>query len=147
MVIMTGRKPLYKLCPVDTFSFIPVSIATAVFGGVTIWLYLKDNGIMFFTGALTALMILIIIYSVYCCIFVKLNVFEDGFYYKKGFAQGKFYKYSEITEAAENQKHNPNGSVNYCFSFTASDGTKYDFICPMSQSDGIDYMIDIIDNQ
>lgn len=147
MIILTGKKPLFKLCAIDTFSFIPVSIATAVFGGMTIWLHLRDNGIMLFTGALTALMLCIIIYSVYCCIFVKLHVFEDGFYYKNGFARGKFFKYSEITEAAENQKHNPNGSTSYCFRFTTSDGTKYDFTCPMSQSDGIDYMIDIINNQ
>lgn len=144
---MTGKKPLFKLCAIDTFSFIPVSIATAVFGGITIWLHLRDNGIMLFTGALTALMLCIIIYSVYCCIFVKLHVFEDGFYYKNGFSKGKFFKYSEIIEAAENQKHNPNGSTSYCFRFTTADGTKYDFICPMSQSDGIDYMIDTINNQ
>lgn len=144
MTTMTDKKPLYKLCPADTFSFIPLSAVFAAFGGVTLWLYLRDNGIMFFTGIIAILLLGVIIYSVYCQVFVKMLVYEDGFYYRKGFSQGKFYSYSEISEASESQKHNPNGSTSWCFHFTTADGQQFSFTCPMNQTDGIDYMLDKI---
>ncbi len=144
---MSTKKPIYMLCPTDMFSFIPMSVVFLVFGGFTVWSYIKSNGIMFFSGPLALLMLGIIIYGVYCRLFVKLLVYEGGFYYQKGFSKGKYYKYSDIKEASDSQKHNPNGSTSWCFHFTTADGQQFDFTCPMNQSDGIDFMLDKINGE
>lgn len=141
---MSDKKPKYILSKADKFSLIPLSIFFLIPGVITVFLYLSDNGAMIFTGAFAAFGLALTIYSIYCTCFVRILVFEDGFLYQPNIFTKKHYDYAEIAEAWDTQKRNPNGSTSWFFNFKTLDGQQFSFACPMNQTDGIDYMLEII---
>lgn len=125
----------------DLFAFIPVSILFLVFGGVSIWLHRSNNGAVLFTGFITAILIIIAVYLLYRCLFVKLLIGEHGFYYQNGITGGTYYNYSDITEAWQSEGKNTNGTVSSYFHFRTADGHIGKFLFTPAQAEGIEYLL------
>ncbi|MBQ8828300.1 MAG: hypothetical protein IJZ90_04100 [Clostridia bacterium] len=142
---MKGSNWRYKI-GTDMFSFIPITVLLVVFGGVSVWLYIKDNGIVLFTGFLTALVLCIAVYNVYRCLFVKLLIGEDGFYLRTKPGNGKYYDYTEITEAWESEGKSANGVVNYYLNYKTADGNTVKFPFNAAQSESAEYLLSRINN-
>ncbi len=143
---MKEKEIIFKLSKSDKSAIIPMLIFMAVTGGISLWLYLSDNGFFIFTALFFAFITAILIHTVYCLCFVKILVYEDGFLYQPNIFTKKHFNYSEISEAWDTQKHYPNNAVTWCFNFKTVDGQQFSFMCPMNQADGIDYMLDKINN-
>ena len=80
----------------DLFSLIPASVTLLVFGGTTVILKIKNNGMFIFTGLLSLAVIAIIAAVLYAHFFKKILIDDEGFYYKNGIGKAKYY--SEVTE-------------------------------------------------
>lgn len=131
----------------DLFSFIPLLILLLVFGGVSLWLYLIDNGAVLFTGLFTAVILLLVIYSIYRYLFIKILVYEDGFYCQTKIGNGKYYKYSDIAQAWQSQGIETNGAAGNYFNFRTTDGDVIKFYFLPSQDEGIDYILTTINGE
>lgn len=130
----------YKI-GVEPFGFIPLAILLAVFGGVSIWLHISNNGAFLFTDLLTAFVLIITVYSIYKYMFVKILVGETGFYHQTKPGNGKYYDYADITEAWESSGKTANGMESYYFCYKTTDGQIIKFPFTASQSDGIEYLL------
>lgn len=142
---MKNKDLKYKIGK-DWFSLIPMLLLLSVFGGISIWLYLSQNGAFIFTGFMTVLLILITLYVIYCCIFRKILIFEDGFYFQTDIGNGKYYKYSDIAKAWESDGKALNGVPTYYFNFRTSQGSVKRFSFLIADSDGIEYLINAVEN-
>lgn len=131
----------------DLFSLFPITLTLIVFGGVTVWLKLFDNGMFIFTGFLTAVVIVILIYTLYNCFFKKIFVYEEGFYYRNGIAKGKYYRYEDIVEAWESEGKTTNGVMNYYLNFKTTDGIVVKFNFTADKGEGVMYLIDKVNGQ
>lgn len=77
----------------DLFSLIPASITLLVFGGTTVILKIKNNGMFIFTGLLSLAVIAIIVAVLYAHFFKKIIIDDEGFYFKIGIGKAKYYKF------------------------------------------------------
>ena len=68
----------------DLFSLIPASVTLLVFGGTTVILKIKNNGMFIFTGLLSLAVIAIIAAVLYAHFFKTILIDDEGFYYKNG---------------------------------------------------------------
>lgn len=90
-------------------------IMFAVFGGLTAWLYSTDNGAFIFTGLFSAILLALVIATVYRLVFYKVLVGKDGFYYQTGPSNGKFYNYTDVEKAWLNSGEAQNrAQEDYC---------------------------------
>lgn len=125
----------------DLFSLIPASVALLVFSGTTIILKIKNNGIFIFTGLLSLAVIAIIASILYAHFFKKILIDDEGFYYKNGIGNAKYYKFSDIKEAWESGGMAGNGANQYYLNFKTADGTVKKFVFTAANSDGVDFLI------
>ena len=87
----------------------------AVFGGVTVWLYSTNNGAFIFTGLFSAILLALVIATVYRLAFFKVLIGKDGFYYQTGPSNGKFYNYTDVEKAWLNSGEAQNrAQEDYC---------------------------------
>lgn len=135
----------YKITSADNHNVCISLIMLAVFGGVSIWLHLSENRAYVFVDILTAVVLIITIYTLYCRIFKKLLIDGEGFYLQTAPGNGRYFKFSEAKEAwiGSNSAYGfvPSG---FCFNFRTAAGEEYRFTFKNNQSDGIDYLTDII---
>lgn len=90
-------------------------IMFAAFGGLTAWLYSTDNGAFIFTGLFSAILLALVIATVYRLAFFKVLIGKDGFYYQTGPNNGKFYNYAEVEKAWINSGEAQNrAQEDYC---------------------------------
>lgn len=90
-------------------------IMFAVFGGLTAWLYSTNNGAFIFTGLFSAILLALVIATVYRLAFFKVLIGKDGFYYQTGPSNGKFYNYAEVENAWLNSGEAQNrAQEDYC---------------------------------
>ena len=90
-------------------------IMFAVFGGLTAWLYGTNNGAFIFTGLFSAILLALVIATVYRLAFFKVLIGKDGFYYQTGPSNGKFYNYAEVENAWLNSGEAQNrAQEDYC---------------------------------
>lgn len=90
-------------------------IMFAVFGGLTAWLYSTDNGAFIFTGLFSAILLALVIATVYRLVFFKVLIGKDGFYYQTGPNNGRFYNYFEVEKAWLNSGEAQNrAQEDYC---------------------------------
>lgn len=120
---------------------IPALIVMIIFGGVSVWLYSVKNGAFIFVSVLTALVLLIVAYSTYRFLFVKVLIGEDGFYHQTSPGNGKYYKYTEITEAWKSSGKNQNGTTECYCSYKTVDGALRKFLFSSFESDELDYFL------
>ena len=125
----------------DLFSLVPAGVALLVFGGTTVILKIKNNGIFIFTGLLSIAVIAIIATVLYAHFFKKIRIDDEGFYYKNGIGKAKYYKFSDIKEAWESGGMAGNGANQYYLNFKTADGTVKKFTFTTVNSDGIDFLI------
>ena len=78
---MKHNDPIYELTA-DLFSLAPLSFALMIFGGATVWLYLAGNGAAILTGFLTVFIVIIGCYAFYRALFVKVLIYDGGFYHR-----------------------------------------------------------------
>lgn len=143
---MTNKQWKYKI-GVDSFSFVPLTIALVVFGGVTVWLKIADNGIFLFTGFISAVLIIIALYNIYRLFASKLLIAEDGFYHKIHLGNGKFYNYSDIKEAWISEGRNVNGVINKYLNYRTSDGTVVKYFFTSQYTEEIEYLVSQINKE
>ncbi|MCI8497055.1 MAG: hypothetical protein HFE85_02230 [Clostridiales bacterium] len=120
--------------------FLALGILLAVFGGITVWLYLARNGMFVFTGLFAVFALLLTVYSVYQAIFVKAFIGETGFYIQTKPGNGRYYDYSEMVEAWEGCEQ-IDLSTHCCFSFRTLEGQVVRFPFPASQEDAFTYLL------
>lgn len=125
----------------DLFSLIPASITLLVFGGTTVILKIKNNGMFIFTGLLSLAVIAIIVAVLYAHFFKKILITDEGFYYKNGIGNAKYYKFSDIKEAWESSGMARNGANQYYLNFKTADGAVKKFTFTAANSDGVDFLI------
>lgn len=125
----------------DLFSLVPAGVALLVFGGTTVILKIKNNGMFIFTGLLSVAVIAIIAAVLYAHFFKKIRIDDEGFYYKNGIGKAKYYKFSDIKEAWESGGMAGNGANQYYLNFKTADGTVKKFTFTTVNSDGIDFLI------
>ena len=63
-------------------------IMFSAFGGLTAWLYSTDNGAFIFTGLFSAILLALVIATVYRLAFFKVLIGKDRFYYQTGPSNG-----------------------------------------------------------
>ena len=125
----------------DLFSLIPASVALLVFGGTTVILKIKNNGMFIFTGLLSLAVIAIIAAVLYAHFFKKILIDDEGFYYKNGIGNVKYYKFSDIKEAWESSGMAGNGANQYYLNFKTAYGIVKKFTFTAVNSDGVDFLI------
>lgn len=74
-------------------------IMFAAFGGLTAWLYSTENGAFIFTGLFSAILLALVIATIYRLAFFKVFIGKDGFYYQTSPSNGKFYNYTDVEKA------------------------------------------------
>ena len=125
----------------DLFSLIPAGVTLLVFGGTTVILKIKNNGMFIFTGLLSFAVIAIIAAVLYAHFFKKILITDEGFYYKNGIGKAKYYKFSDIKEAWESSGMARNGANQYYLNFKTADGAVKKFAFTAANSDGVDFII------
>lgn len=111
---MENRQWKYKIRS-DKMPVILTFIMFAAFGGLTAWLYSTNNGAFIFTGLFSAIMLALVIATVYRLAFFKVLIGKDGFYYQTGPGNGKFYNYVEVEKAWLNSGEAQNrAQEDYC---------------------------------
>lgn len=86
-----------------------------LFGGLTLWLYRKNNGAVIFTGIISALTVLVLILTIYRLLFYKVLISNEGFYYQTGIGNGKYYNYTDVEKAWISSGRSQNGGQGeYC---------------------------------
>lgn len=113
----------------------------AIFGGVSVLLHLADNGAYFFTDILTAFVLAIALYSVYCLLFVKLMIGGEGFYFQTSPFGGRYYSYSDVSKAWLSSGTTFGGIPSgFYFNFKTVEGKVFRFQYQNYQSDEIEYL-------
>ena len=125
----------------DLFSLIPASVTLLVFGGTTVILKIKNNGMFIFTGLLSLAVIAIIAAVLYAHFFKKILIDDEGFYYKNGIGKAKYYKFLDIKEAWESSGMAGNGANQYYLNFKTADGIVKKFVFTAANSDGVDFLV------
>lgn len=125
----------------DLFSLIPASITLLVFGGTTVILKIKNNGMFIFTGLLSLAVIAIIAAVLYAHFFKKILIDDEGFYFKNGIGKAKYYKFSDIKEAWESSGMAGNGANQYYLNFKTADGAVKKFAFTAANGDEVDFLI------
>ena len=142
---MKQNDPIFKLTA-NLFSLAPLSFALMIFGGATVWLYLAGNGAAILTGFLTVFIIMIGCYALYRTLFVKVLIYDSGFYYRKGIGTGRYYRYTEITDAWKSEGKGANGTVTCYLNFqTASEQTEK-FAFTAAQANAVLFLLEKIDD-
>lgn len=126
---------------------IPTLFLLALFGGLTIWLYMSHNGAFLFGMILTVLALAILFAVIYRAIFVKLLIGEDGFYHQTKPGNGRHYKYSQIKKAWESSGKGVNGVENSFCNYETYDGRVVRFPFFPYESDGVDYLMERINDK
>ena len=125
----------------DLFSLIPASVTLLVFGGTTVILKIKNNGMFIFTGLLSLAVIAIIAAVLYAHFFKKILIDDEGFYYKNGIGKAKYYKFLDIKETWESSGMAGNGANQYYLNFKTADGIVKKFVFTAANSDGVDFLV------
>ena len=125
----------------DLFSLIPASVTLLVFGGTTVILKIKNNGMFIFTGLLSLAVIAIIAAVLYAHFFKKILIDDEGFYYKNGIGKAKYYKFLDIKEAWASSRMAGNGANQYYLNFKTADGIVKKFVFTAANSDGVDFLV------
>lgn len=141
VIIMENRQWKYKVGG-RAQGILPSLFLLALFGGVSIYLYLNKNGAFLFCMILTLIAFVSLIACIYWAIFVKVLIGEDGFYHQTKPGNGRYYKYSEITEAWQSEGKQLNGVTGYFCSYETNEGKSVEFPFFPFESDGIDYLIE-----
>lgn len=90
-------------------------IMFAAFGGLTAWLYSTENGAFIFTGLFSAILLALVIATIYRLAFFKVFIGKDGFYYQTSPSNGKFYNYTDVEKAWINSGEAQNrAQEDYC---------------------------------
>lgn len=116
-------------------------IMLAVFGLITVWLYIKNNGAYLFTMIFCVLFIYVLVYTLYKMLFVKVLIGENSFYYQTAPWKGKTYEYSEISEAWISAEVSSSDTGHRYFNFKTPDGKTHNFSFYLYQSDETDYLL------
>lgn len=70
-----------------------------LFASLSIWLRKTDNGAYLFCDILTAIMVAVLITTIYRLLFYKVLIGQDGFYYQTQINNGRYYSYKELGKA------------------------------------------------
>lgn len=137
---MTNKQWKYKIGSGKT-PVILTFFMFAIFGGITAWLYILDNGAFILTGAFSSILLILLFATVYRLVFYKVLIGKDGFYYQTGINNGKFYNYTEVEKAWINSGEAQNrANEDYCnIEIPGIPVIRFQFF--YADTKGIDYLI------
>lgn len=126
--------------------FFPSLLLLLVVGGFSIGLYVTHSDKFFIIGGFvfTALILCLLIMTVFRAAFAKMLLGENGFYYQTRPGNGRHFEYAEITEAWESSESN--SSYSYCC-FKTIDGQILKFPFLNYDYDGVDYFLTQINGE
>lgn len=125
---------------------IPLLILLVLFGGISIWLYSRNNGAFIFTAFFVVIVLALIAYLFYRLMYVKVLIGENGIYHQTKPGNGKYHDYTAITEAWESSGKTLSSTASYC-SYKAADGQVMKFPFLPCEADGIDYFLERINGE
>lgn len=112
-----------------------------LFGGIALLLYLSDNGAFILVSVLAILVFAIFFVSLYNALVKRIYVAEDGFYYRTKITNGRFYNYTEISNAWISSGTNLNGTNSEFFDFECSNGQTYRFALFSDAYEAVEFII------
>jgi hypothetical protein len=118
-----------------------MAIMVALFGSLTLWLHYTKNGAVLFCGILAAIMMLVLLLSIYRLLFYKILIGAEGFYYQTGVSNGKYYAYAEVEEAWISRGIAQNGGQEqYCnIALYKEQVIRFPFF--YKDEDGVEYLV------
>ena len=125
---------------------IPSLFLLALFGSLSIWLRRNGNGAFLFFMLFSALMIVILLVVVYRAAFVKVLIYEDGFFHQTKPGGGTYYKYNQIRKAWQSSGRSVNGATCCFCSYQTYEGENIKFSFLPCDSDSVDYLIEHVGN-
>lgn len=120
---------------------IPSLFLLALFGGLSIWLYLTQNSAFVLSLIFTAFVVVILLAIFYSALFVKVYIYEEGFYHQTRPGNGKYYQYSEIKEAWVSSGKATVGVNNYFCNYKTLDGQVVKFPFLPYETDGVEHLV------
>lgn len=116
-----------------------------LFGGVTLWLYLSNNGAFLFGLILTLVMLAIDLAAVYNALFHRVLIGDKSLYYQTSPQNKKEYKYTEIAKVWVSSGKNLNGTESdYCnVRLCSGEDIKFSFF--PNETEGIEYLIERVE--
>ncbi len=120
---------------------IPSLFVIVLFGGISIYLFYIKHGAFLFTMLLTVIGVALLIACIYRAKFVKVLISEEGFYHQTKPGNGRFYKYSEISQAWQSMGRELNGTTGCFCSYETYEGNTIKFQFFPFEADGVDYLI------
>ena len=121
---------------------IPSLFMLAIFGGIAIYLHIIRHGAFLFGLLLTIIMLVLIFLSILRGIFVKVLIYEDGFYHQTKPGNGRYYKYSEISQAWQSNGRELNGTTGSFCSYETYEGKTIKFPFLPFDEEGVSYLIE-----
>lgn len=132
----------YKITGASSQSVLVSFAALAVFGGVSLWLHISGNGAYIFTDIFTLFVLVIALYTLYCRLFKKLLISDEGFCLQTSPANGKYYSYSDAAKAWISSGATFSGLPSgFYFNFKTVDGEEFRFSYQNYQSDEIELLL------
>lgn len=112
-----------------------------VFGGLTYWFYITQNGAIIIGRILVIFAALAFVLALYRALFFKVLIYKDGFFYQTAPNNGKYYTYSEIRKVWVSSGRETNArEMTYC-NFETIDGKIFRFYFIGVNIDAVDYLI------
>lgn len=97
----------------DKVGVVLMFLMSALFVGLTVWLYQTKNGAVLVVSIMATLMVIVFLLTVHRFFFYKVLVGEEGFYYQTNIGNGKFYYYRDIEKAWISSGTAQNGGQNH----------------------------------
>lgn len=127
--------------------FIPSLILLIVFLTVSILLYNSNNNAYIFSAIFSVIGLVLVIISIYRFLFVKVLIGKNGFFHQTGPGNGKYYEYTEISEAFNSSGMSNNGINNYFFTYKTTDGRIVKFSYMQFETDEVYHLLSRINGK
>ena len=116
-----------------------------LFGGVTLWLYLSENGAFFFGLLLTLVMLAIDLAAIYNTLFHKVLIGDKSLYYQTSPKNRKEYKYTEISKVWVSFGKTLNGTESAYCNVRLRTGEDIKFLFYPYDGEGIEYLTERVE--
>lgn len=114
---------------------------TALFVGISIWLHKTQNPAYLFGDILSAIMVAVLLLTVYRLLFYKVLIGRDGFYYQSHISNGLYHNYSELKNAWLTTGQNLSGHETSWCHFETADGKVTRFVYYYGDEKAVRYLV------
>lgn len=119
----------------------------ALFGGLSVWLYLAGNGAFLFGLMLTLVAAAALLAALYQTLFIVVRLGERGFYHRTGPGNGRYLPYEEIVKAYVSAGRNLNGTQNGVCHYETYSGQAGRFLFFPADWEGVEWFLQCVQAQ